>query len=86
MVCGDQGTIVIRPLEPPRLELTLREPRGDFVKGTQVVELPESPGRYDGAWLDLASVIRGEKTHDFSPEHDLAVQRTLLLACLLPLD
>jgi predicted dehydrogenase len=86
VVCGDQGTIVIRPLEPPRLQLTLREPRGEFVKGTQVVELPESPGRYDGTWLDFASVIRGEKTHDFPAEHDLAVQRTLLLACLLPLD
>ena len=86
VVCGDQGTIVIRPLEPPRLELTLREPRGGFKKGTRVVELPESPGRYDGTWLDFASVIRGEKTHAFSHEHDLAVQRTLLTACLLPLD
>lgn len=85
VVCGDMGTIVIRPLEPPRLELTLREPRGGFQKGTQEVELPESPGRYDGAWLDLASVIRGEKAHDFSPEHDLAVQRTILAACKLPL-
>jgi predicted dehydrogenase len=86
VVCGDQGTIVIRPLEPPHLELTLREPRGGFKKGTQAVELQKSPGRYDGAWLDLARVIRGEKTSDFSHEHDLAVQRTLLAACQLPLD
>jgi predicted dehydrogenase len=86
VACGDRGTIVIRPLEPPRLELTLREPRGGFEKGTQLVELPESPGRYDGIWLDFASVIRGEKTHDFPTEHDLAVQRTLLAACQLPVE
>jgi predicted dehydrogenase len=86
VVCGDQGTIVIRPLEPPRLELTLREPRGELEKGTQVVDLPEAPGRYDGTWLDFARVIRGEKPHDFSHEHDLAVQRVLLTACRLSLE
>ena len=86
VVCGDAGTIVIRPLEPPRLELTLETDRGPYRKGTQVVELPRSAGRYDGAWLDFAKVIRGHKQHDFSPEHDLAVQRTLLTACQLPLN
>jgi predicted dehydrogenase len=84
-ICGDQGTLVIQPLEPPRVELTLREPRGGFEKGTQVVDLPEAPGRYDEAWLDFARVIRGEKPHDFSHDHDLAVQRTLLQASQVPL-
>jgi predicted dehydrogenase len=80
VVCGDQGTIVIRPLEPPRLELTLAEPRERYQRGTQVVELPESPGRYHGAWVDLARAIRGETTHQFTHDHDLAVQRAILTA------
>ena len=86
VVCGDEGTAVIRPLEPPRLELTLEKTRGPYRKGTQVVELPKSAGRYDGGWLDLAKVIRGQKKHDFSHEHDLAVQRALLSACEMPLS
>ncbi len=86
VVCGDGGTIAIRPLEPPHLELTLRESQGPFKRGTQRVELQASPGRYDGAWLDLARVIRKEKQHEFSHDHDLAVQRTILTACQLPLE
>jgi len=85
VVCGDRGTVVIQPLEPPRLQLTLREPRGEYRKGTQIVELPEAPGRYDGTWLDFARAIRGEKPSDFSHEHDLAVQRAILQASRVPL-
>ena len=84
VVCGDQGTIVIRPLEPPQLELTLSRARGNYQRGTQIVSLPDSPGRYDGAFLDMFRVIRGIKDHDFSHEHDLAVQRSILLASNLP--
>jgi len=84
-VCGDRGTLVIQPLEPPRVELTLLEPRGGYPEGTRLVELPEAPGRYDESWLDFARVIRGEKRHDFSHDHDLAVQRTLLRASGVPL-
>ncbi len=80
VVCGDQGTIAIRPLEPPRLELTLDRPRGDFRKGTHEVELKPLGGRYDGDFLDLAKIIRGEKPSDYPPEHDLAVQEAVLLA------
>ncbi len=32
----------------------------------------------------MASILRGDKTSDFTPEHDLAVQETLLRACNLP--
>ena len=85
VVCGDKGTVVIRPLEPPQLKLTLAAPQGRFQQGTQTVDLPTAPGRYDGAFEDMYQVIRGEKEHDFSHQHDLAVQRTLLQACNLPL-
>ena len=40
---------------------------------------------YDGAFMDIYQVIRGEKNSDFSHEHDLAVQKALLEACRLPL-
>ena len=83
VICGYEGTIVVRPLEPPQLELTLETPRGGFESGKQVVKLPAVAGRYDGAFLDMYRVIRGEKEHDFSHEHDLAVQLALLQACRL---
>ena len=80
VVCGTEGTIVIRRLEPPRLELTLAGPQGRFSRGTQVVELPKPQGRYDGAWKDLAQIIRGEKEFAYSTAHDYQVQRAILAA------
>lgn len=80
VICGDQGTIEIIPLESCRLVLTLDRPRGKYGKGTQVVELPRPEGRYDGDFVDLAKVIRGEKKNDYPPAHDLAVHRAVLLA------
>ena len=79
-VCGDGGTVDIRPLEPPQLRLALSEPRGKFRRGYRDVELPKANGRYDGDFIDLAAIIRGEKESDFSLEHDLAVQETILQA------
>ncbi len=84
VVCGDLGTVDIRPLEPPRLTLTLDRPRGDFKKGTQTVPLKQLGGRYDGDFLDLARIIRGDKAADFSVAHDLAVQTAVLEASGLP--
>lgn len=85
IVCGTQGTIEIKPIEPPHLTLTLDRPRGDFQRGTREVELPRLEGRYDGDFADLARVIRGEKQHDWPPAHDLAVHEAILLGSGLPL-
>lgn len=85
VVCGDQGTIEIRPLDGPRLMLTLASAQGKFSKGTHEVELPKIPGRYDEHLLDFARAIRGEKPHEYSPEHDLAVEEAILAASGLPL-
>jgi hypothetical protein len=43
------------------------------------------PGLAAGAAADLARIIRGQKASDYSREHDLAVQETLLQACRLSL-
>ncbi len=85
-VCGDQGTVDIRPIEPAKLRLSLEQAHGEFKKGSQEVTLPKSRGRYDGDFIDLAQVIRGEKAFEFTHEHDLAVQETVLLASGRPLN
>jgi predicted dehydrogenase len=86
VVCGTQGTIDIRPLEPPKLLLALEEARGPFNRGYQEVELPPMPGRYDDQLAELARVIRGEEDAKYPPAHDLAVQETILRASGMPLD
>ena len=86
VVCGTNGTLDIRPLEPPQARLALDEARGEYRKGYQELKFPKGSGRYDGEFADLAKVIRGEKAFAFPPEHDLAVQETVLLASGLPLE
>jgi predicted dehydrogenase len=85
IVCGTKGTLDIRPLEPAAARLALDGPHGEFKKGYQDVAFPKNGGRYDRDFADLAKVIRGEKTLEFTPEHDVAVEETLLLACGLPI-
>ena len=80
VVCGDQGTIAIRPLEPPSLELTLAHPHDEYKKGTTVVDLARSPGRYHGAWQALAAAIRGERKLPYTHDHDFTVQKSILAA------
>ncbi len=86
IVCGTKGTLAIQPLEPAAARLALAAPHGEFKKGYQDVTFPKPGGRYDLDFADLAKVIRGEKAFAFTPEHDLAVQETLLLSCGLPLS
>ncbi|HEY1190418.1 MAG TPA: Gfo/Idh/MocA family oxidoreductase [Gemmata sp.] len=84
VVCGTGGTFHIQPLDNPAARVSLSQARGEYKKGTQEVKFPKY-ARYVGDAADMARVIRGEKTHDFTPEHDLAVQEVLLRACGLPL-
>lgn len=85
VVCGTKGTLDIRPLEPPHVRLALDSPQGGYKKGYQDIELPKLP-RYDGEFMDLAKVIRGEKPFGWPPEHDLAVQEAILLGSGLQVD
>jgi predicted dehydrogenase len=84
VVCGTKGTFDIRPLEPAAARLALLEPHGDYKKGYQDVRFAKGGGRYDGDFAELAKVIRGEKKLDFTPQHDLAVEETVLQASALP--
>ncbi|MCD6049970.1 MAG: yvaA [Verrucomicrobia bacterium] len=85
-VSGEQGTVEVRPLEAPKVRLSLDRVQGDFKKGWQDVDLPKLAGRYDLEFLDLAASIRGEKAFAWSYDHDLAVQETLLKASGLKVD
>jgi predicted dehydrogenase len=84
VVCGTKGTFDIRPLEPAQARLALSAPHREYRKGYQEVKFPKTGGRYDGDFADLARVLRGEKPLAFTPEHDLAVHETVLLASGLP--
>lgn len=84
VVAGTEGTIEIRPLEPPQLTLTLKKPRGKFASGTRKVALPAMPGRYDDQLIELAQVARGQVQPEYTSDHDLAVQKLVLQASGMP--
>ncbi len=86
VVVGSEGTIVLRPLEKPVLELTLESAKENHTKGSQLVELPLSGGRYDGDFLEMAAVLNGAKEFPFSYQHDLDVQKSVLLGSGLKLN
>jgi predicted dehydrogenase len=86
VVCGDTGTIDIRPLEPPRMLLALAGPRDRFRRGYQEVDFPPMPGRYDEQLLELAQIIRGERESPYPSSHDLAVHEAILRASGMPLE
>jgi predicted dehydrogenase len=85
VVCGTEGTIHIQPLDSPSARLAFSAAHGDYKKGYQDVAFPKYE-RYVADAADMARVIRGEKASDFPPEHDLAVQESLLKACRMPID
>ncbi len=79
IVVGSEGTIILRPLEKPVLELTLEAAKDGQAKGSHFVKLPTLEGRYDGDFLEMAAVLKGEKEFPFSYQHDLDVQKSVLL-------
>jgi predicted dehydrogenase len=94
VVCGDEGTIDIRPLEtyqfktsrPLSLQMALSRARDPYKAGYQEVTFPQVPARYDDQLIELARIIRGEIENPYPLEHELIVQECLLEACGYPLD
>jgi predicted dehydrogenase len=88
VVCGDQGTIDIRPIEtldihpqpPLKLQMALANPRDSYKKGYQEVAFPPLTGRYDDQLIELARIVRGEITNPYPLSHELLVQKVLLEA------
>ncbi len=80
VVCGTEGTFHLQPLDDPSARVTLSQARDQYMKGYQDISFPNYVRYVDDA-ADMAKIIRGEKDSDFSPEHDLTVQSSLLEAC-----
>ena len=94
VVCGSEGTVEIKPLERPTiLSYAKREEfRGAEIQqnshpdARQYLEFPMEGGRYDAQMRDFALAVAGEIENPFDYEHELAVHRTVLKACGLPID
>ncbi len=84
-VCGTQGTFHIQPLDDPSVRITLDRDRGVFQKGITEVPFPNFT-RYIADAAEMAAIIRGEMASPFTPDHDLAVQETVLLAGGMRID
>lgn len=87
-VCGDEGTIEIRPIEPVnqapiplRLALNLKHPRGGHPAGRSEVEFPVMDGRYDDQMREFSAIVRGEIVNPWTPEHELTLHELVLRAC-----
>jgi predicted dehydrogenase len=78
-IMGSTGTAVVRPIEPPSLEIDLAEAAGPYVKGRQKVALPPY-ARYAADIAELARAIRGEAKLSVTLDEELAVQETLITA------
>jgi predicted dehydrogenase len=78
-VLGTNGTAVIRPIEPPALEMDLAKEAGPYKAGMNKMDWPKWE-RFAGDFAELAAAVRGRGQIAVSLEEDLAVQEALLLA------
>ncbi|MCK6488944.1 MAG: Gfo/Idh/MocA family oxidoreductase [Planctomycetes bacterium] len=90
-ICGDQGTVEVRPIEPvdqapvpPRLVLNLARPCGGHPAGRSEVAFPVMGGRYDDQWRAFAAMIRGGAENPWPPAHELLLHECLLRASGYP--
>lgn len=85
VACGRFGSFHIQPLDAPNVTISLDRNRGEYRKGKSEVRFGNYP-RYVGDAADMAKIIREEKPCDFSYQHDLAVQETVLKASGVAID
>ncbi len=85
-VIGEKGAVIIDPLEPPSIKLSLDKKFSRFSEGYQRVDLTLQDGRYDGEFIDFAKVIRNEKKLRWDSTHDLAVHKAILQASEMEVD
>lgn len=78
-IFGTNGNAVVRPIEPPALEIDLAKPAGRYRAGRQKVELPPYE-RYVADIAALARAVRGEQALATTAETELTVHETLLQA------
>jgi predicted dehydrogenase len=79
-VQGTNGTMLLKPIEPPTLAVDLAQAAGPYRAGKQTVELPKYE-RYRGDFEELARCISTETPLPASLDQELLVQEWLLRAC-----
>lgn len=77
-IFGTQGGMEVSPLESGTFKLFLKKDNESFAKGIHEVKLPNSGRDYQRDFSDLAKCVLGQNEFQWSPEHDLIVQQTLL--------
>jgi len=78
-IFGSNGNAILRPIEPPALQIDLAKPAGPYKAGPQTVELPEYR-RYIADIDEFADAIRTGKPLPIPLDEELHVQRALLAA------
>lgn len=78
-IFGSNGNAVVRPIEPPSLEIDLAQAAGPYRAGRQKIDLPPYE-RYVGDIAALARAVRGDRALETTAETELAVHETLLEA------
>ncbi len=78
-VYGTRGSVILEPMEPPRLRLCLDAARDGYAAGWHEVTVAARP-RYVESLRAFLATVHGEQPADRTFAHELAVQETLLAA------
>ena len=81
-IFGSKGNAVVRPIEPPTLEIDLTAAAGPYKQGWQKVALPPYE-RYVGDIDELAAALLDGKPMSVTLDQELDIQETLLRASLM---
>ena len=70
---------MVRPIQPPALEIDLAKAAGPYRAGQQTVEMPVYK-RYVADLVEFAEAIRGVRPIPIKLEDEITVQQALLAA------
>ena len=79
-ILGSNGTALLKPIEPPSLQIDLLKPAGPYAAKSQTVSFPPYR-RYVADFAELAQAVRGERALSVSLEEELLVHQTLMRVC-----
>ncbi len=89
VVCGEKGTIEIRPLEfPTEMTIAIAEDS----KGRQAFNCKkpwvdfDPIGRYDDMMTEFEKYVTGKKENPYTYEYELTLQKVVLKACGFDID
>lgn len=78
-VYGTNGTMILRPIEPPNLRVDFRKAAGPYPAGESVIQLPRYE-RYRGEFDELARCVREKAPLPVNLDTEMLVQEWLLRA------